>query len=225
MSRGSDAASPPAASAAVFLDRDGVLNRNVFNPSTGAWEAPHRPDDFIPVPGVLPALGRLTAAGFRLFLVSNQPDYALGKTSLAALDAIHQRLLAHLAHGGISFTAFYYCRHHPRGIVEGYSGPCICRKPSPHFLQQAASDYLIDLARSWMIGDRASDVACGLAAGARTIRIAADHPEPLVDEEPRADLPAADLTAAVAIILDQRRRRRTHLGDRGKLNHRLLPKQ
>ena len=157
---------------AVFLDRDGVLNRNVFNPATRAWEAPHHPDDFVLTPGALPALARLAAGGFRLFVVSNQPDYALGKASLEAIAAIHHRLAAQLTAAHVEVDAFYYCYHHPRGIVPGYSGDCACRKPSPYFLFQAHDSYGIELAASWMVGDRASDIACGRAAGVRTIRIA-----------------------------------------------------
>ena len=193
---------------AVFLDRDGVLNRNVFNPATRAWEAPHHPDDFVLTPGALPALARLAAGGFRLFVVSNQPDYALGKASLEAIAAIHHRLAAQLTAAHVEVDAFYYCYHHPRGIVPGYSGDCACRKPSPYFLFQAHDSYGIELAASWMVGDRASDIACGRAAGVRTIRIAPDHPPAIAegqteDGEKPADFAADDIAAAADIILRQ----------------------
>lgn len=156
---------------AVFLDRDGVINRNVINPLTGVEEAPLRASDFALLPGVSLALCRLQTLGFPLILVSNQPNYAKGKASLEELAAIHARLEWELAKMQVVFAAFYYCLHHPLGIMDGYSGPCVCRKPSPYFLHLAAERFQIDLSRSWMIGDRSTDIQCGQAAGARTIFI------------------------------------------------------
>lgn len=190
---------------AVFLDRDGVINRNVFNPVTGRFEAPHDPRDLVLVPDVASALSQLRGAGFLLCVVSNQPDYALGKASLEMLAAIHKRMEAHMLRQGISFDAVYYCYHHPRGTTPGYSGRCECRKPSPYFLNQARERFGLDMARSWMVGDRATDTECGHAAGVRTIRVAADHPAPRADDETVADFEAADLSAAVQIILREDR--------------------
>jgi D-glycero-D-manno-heptose 1,7-bisphosphate phosphatase len=160
---------------AVFLDRDGVINRNVLNPATGEYESPLTEDQLDILPGALDAMRELCGMGFRLFLVSNQPNYAKGKSSLETLAAIHDRLLTVLAREGIDFTAFYYCFHHPQGVVAGYSGNCVCRKPSPHFLLQASEDFGVDLGRSWMVGDRPTDVECGKLAGAKTILIQSDH--------------------------------------------------
>ena len=183
-------------SGAVFLDRDGVLNRNVFNPLTGAYESPHRAEDFELLPGVLDALALLRERGYRLILVSNQPSYAKGKTALAAIQAIYRRLTDSLADTGILFDAFYYCLHHPDGIIREYSGPCECRKPSPYFLLQAKNRFGLDLAKSWMIGDRETDVLCGRAAGVRTIRVAEDHPVPEPSRPTVADRTARDLADA-----------------------------
>jgi D-glycero-D-manno-heptose 1,7-bisphosphate phosphatase len=188
---------------AVFLDRDGVLNRNIFNPATGAFESPHDPRDLIVVPGAAAALHRLRDANFLLCVVSNQPDYALGKASLEALAAIRSRLEATLGADGITFDAVYYCYHHPRGITPGYAGPCQCRKPSPYFLLTARDALGIDLARSWMVGDRVTDIECGRAAGVKTIRVAADHPTTRAADEMAADFDVEDLSAAVATILQQ----------------------
>ena len=156
---------------AVFLDRDGVINRNVWNPSAAQYESPLTADAFELLPGVLRALADLQRAGFLLFIVSNQPNYAKGKSTIDAPAAIHRRLLALTAKAEIKFTACYYCFHHPRGRIPAYSGPCICRKPSPYFLYRAQWDFKVNLTRSWMIGDRASDVDCGRSAGTRTIFI------------------------------------------------------
>ena len=151
---------------AIFLDRDGVLNWNVFNPLTGEYESPLTPEQFVLLPGVISALRLLRASGYWLFLVSNQPNYAKGKTSMDMLNAIHHKLKTILQNEEISFEAFYYCFHHP-----DFTGECLCRKPSPYFLFKARDTFAVSLADSWMIGDRATDIACGRAAGVRTIRI------------------------------------------------------
>ena len=185
---------------AVFLDRDGVLNRNVFNPATGAYESPHRVEDFAMLPGVVEALQRLQAAGYGLVLVTNQPSYAKRKTTLGATAAIHRRLADTLEGAGIQFLAFYYCLHHPDGVVPEYSRRCECRKPSPYFLLQAKARFGLDLAHSWMVGDRETDIQCGRAAGVRTIRIAADHSVAQSCGRTAADLTTRDLAAAVALL-------------------------
>jgi D-glycero-D-manno-heptose 1,7-bisphosphate phosphatase len=151
---------------AVFLDRDGVLNRNVWNPETSAYESPLIPEQFELLPNVIPALQLLKDSEYLLFVVSNQPNFAKGKASKAVLDAIHRRLETALAEAGIAMTAYYYCFHHP-----AFTGQCVCRKPSPHFLFKARDTFDVDLGRSWMIGDRATDIECGLSAGTKTVRI------------------------------------------------------
>jgi D-glycero-D-manno-heptose 1,7-bisphosphate phosphatase len=156
---------------AVFLDRDGVLNELVLNPATGEFEPPHSPDDLTLFPDTIESLRILQDAGFELFLISNQPDHAKGKTSLEQLQAVHERLDHLLKSKEISFREYYYCYHHPNGIVPDYSCVCECRKPKSFFLQTAAKTYDIDLFNSWMIGDRCSDIECGKSAGARTILI------------------------------------------------------
>jgi D-glycero-D-manno-heptose 1,7-bisphosphate phosphatase len=190
-----------ASNHAVFVDRDGVINRNVLNPRTGTYESPHRPEDFHLADGAVPALARLQAAGFRLFLVSNQPSYAKGKTTLAMLEDIHGRLVDALNAAGIVFSAFYYCFHHPDSKVLGYGGPCSCRKPSAFFLFKAADEFGLDLAQSWMVGDRVTDVACGRAAGVHTIRVAEDHLATRRADETPAEFEAQDLAAAADVIL------------------------
>jgi D-glycero-D-manno-heptose 1,7-bisphosphate phosphatase len=176
---------------AVFLDRDGVLNRNVWNPATNQNESPLTPEEFELLPDVLPALRLLCDAGYLLFLVSNQPNYAKGKASMDTLNAIHCRLETALTEAEISFVAFYYCFHHPE-----FTGECICRKPSPYFLFQARDAFGIHLAASWMVGDRAADIECGRASGTRTIEIS-----DLSASKTKADYAAAGLWSAARIIM------------------------
>jgi D-glycero-D-manno-heptose 1,7-bisphosphate phosphatase len=182
---------------AVFLDRDGVINRNVWNPVSGAYEAPLTADQFELCDGALAAMRQLRSASYELFLVSNQPNYAKGKASLETLDLIHARLTTALSDAEIQFAAFYYCLHHPEGVIAANSGRCECRKPSPHFLLKAKEDFCIDLKQSWMIGDRISDIECGKAAGAKTVFICT-YPFDKV----AADFQAHDLCEAVSLILE-----------------------
>lgn len=156
---------------AVFLDRDGVINELVLNHDTRKYEPPHDPKDLVILPFVIESLHRLKSEGFELFIVSNQPDYAKGKTTMESLRAVHIRLYEILQSKGIFFQDFFYCYHHPKGVVPEYSFTCECRKPKPYFILQAANKYNVDLARSWMIGDRDVDIECGKNAGVKTIAI------------------------------------------------------
>ena len=180
---------------AVFLDRDGVLNRNIFYADTGAWESPRTVEAVALTGGIVPALESLRAAGYLLIVVSNQPNAAKGKCSREALDQVHAQVVALLGAEGIALDAHYLCFHHP-----DHTGPCECRKPSPFFLCEAAAKFNIDLKQSWMIGDRASDIACGQAAGTRTIWI--DNRESVAPAcEEVADLDARSVPEAVERLL------------------------
>ena len=185
---------------AVFLDRDGVINELVLNTATGEYEPPHSADELAMVPDVVRSLSNLQDAGFDLFLVSNQPDYAKGKTTLEQIQAVHERFDRILKSEGILFRDYYYCYHHPNGIVPAYSFACECRKPKPYFLLQAAREYDIDLAQSWMVGDRDTDIECGKAAGTRTILIDNSHSSGYRGLS-KPDFTAANLKDAVRIIL------------------------
>lgn len=156
---------------AVFLDRDGLLNHLVYNPRTRAFESPHRPQDLKLKHGIGPALKRIQKKGFLLFVVSNQPSYALGKARLKDLRAIQRDLNAGLRQAGVRLRASYYCYHHPQGTVRPYARTCRCRKPSPWFLREAQRRFQLDLTRSWMVGDQDRDIECGRAAGVRTILV------------------------------------------------------
>lgn len=189
----------------VFLDRDGVINRNVFNLATAAWESPLTPDQVELIPGVPEGLHRLQQRGFLLFIVSNQPNVAKAKIPMETVDAIHLRLSVRLQELGINVAAYYYCFHHPNGIIPGLSGACACRKPSPFFLFKARDAFDLDLPRSWMVGDRSSDVECGQNAGVRTIRIFnhAEQKAPSAGEVLAGEFVVGGLSAASEIICRQ----------------------
>lgn len=142
---------------AVFLDRDGTLNRAVVR--DGRPYPPAGPDDFEVLAGVAEGLDRLRAAGFVLIVVTNQPDVAKGTLSVATLDAIHARLRAQLS------------VHDVRVCLHDDSAACRCRKPNPGMLIEAARAHHVDLGGSYMIGDRWRDVEAGRRAGCRTVFI------------------------------------------------------
>ncbi len=186
----------------IFLDRDGVLNVLVLNKVTGEYEPPHHVEDLKLFPYTIKCLKELQDSGYYLFLVSNQPDYAKGKATLESIKEVHLEFSKILSEGGVHFKEFYYCYHHPKGIVPDYSYDCECRKPKPFFLLKAAKDHGVDLKSSWMVGDRDSDTECGKAAGTKTILI----DEPLstgARGKSTPDYEAKNLEEAVAIILKE----------------------
>jgi len=167
---------------AVFLDRDGVLNPMVER--RGRWRAPLSMDTFQLYPWAADSVARLRAAGLLTLVVTNQPELSTGELSPAVLDAMHERLRRE---AGVD--AVYVCPH------SGADG-CACRKPSPGLLLQAAREWGVDVAGSFMVGDRYRDMDAGRAAGCVTILVAGPEEGPA-----RPDHRAADLREAVATIL------------------------
>lgn len=161
---------------AVFLDRDGVINHNVFYSDSQEWESPRKPEELKLISGVFLAIKKIQQANYKIFIVSNQPSAAKGKTSIDNLKAISSLLLAQFKKNNIYLTEAYYCYHHPAGIIPSYTKQCLCRKPSPYFLLQAQKKYQLDLKKSWMIGDRVTDIECGQKAGVKVLGITPDHP-------------------------------------------------
>jgi len=160
---------------AIFLDRDGVINKLVFNSKTNEYESPHELKYLALMPDVLVSIKRLFDAGYYIFVISNQPSFAKGKTKLENIKEIQVELKKQIELYGIEIKEYYYCYHHPQGIVLEYSGECICRKPKPFFINKARDDYNLDLTNSWMIGDQDIDVECGKNAGTKTILICNEH--------------------------------------------------
>lgn len=185
---------------AVYLDRDGVLTEPVWNPRTGEYESPHAVADLVMCPAIVAPLRQLRERGHALVMVSNQPSYAKGKVALATLQAIAAEVERFFRQAGIDFAEVCYCYHHPRGILPGVSGPCPCRKPSPHVVRRVAERHGFDLARSWMIGDRDTDIDCGRRAGCRTALVRHRHAGGHQGRS-QPTLVADDLAGAVAAIL------------------------
>ena len=184
---------------AVFLDRDGVINDPILNPETKEHEAPFDEKDFKLIPGVIEALKELQNLNYKLFLVSNQPDYAKGKTTLENLLSVHKKMHSIFTENNIKFCEYYYCYHHPNGIVPEYTFKCECRKPGNLFLMKAKSKYGLDMSNSWMIGDRDVDVFCGQSAGTKTIRVRQKHSDGKSGQS-KADFTVNNLLEAIQII-------------------------
>lgn len=185
--------------AAVFLDRDGVINDPVLDPVDGRPESPLRARDVVLAPGAVTGLRALAATGLPLIVVSNQPAAAKGKASDEDLRGVHERVVALLAAEGVAIGDWRYCFDHPDAL-DPVRRDCGCRKPKPGMLEAAARDHGLDLARSWIIGDTDADVGAGRAVGATTVLI--EHPGTAHRRSAglTADAVVADLAAAAAVV-------------------------
>lgn len=152
---------------AVFLDRDGTINKYVgFLTDI---------NDFELLPGVAEAIKKINDSGFLAVVVTNQPVIARGEVTVSQLYEIHCKMDTLLGAEGAYIDALYYCPHHPDsgfpGEVPELKINCECRKPNPGMLKAAEKDYNIDLSKSWMVGDGKNDVLAGLNAGVKPILI------------------------------------------------------
>jgi len=182
-------ANPPKSSKlvhAIFLDRDGVINRALEHESK-----PYPPTslaEFEILPEVPAACARLKAAGFLLVVVTNQPDVGRGTLEKDIVETIHAVMCRQLPIDRVEV-----CYHPGRGQSD-----CDCRKPRPGMLLRAAKELGIDLAQSWMVGDRWRDIDCGHATGCRTIFIDRGYAETLKQQP---DFHAKNLLEAAEIVL------------------------
>lgn len=172
--------------AAVFLDRDGVINRPLIR--AGKPYPPATLDEFEILPSVREACQHLKKLGFLLVVATNQPDVGRGILAREAVEMIHAWLLHELPVNRV-MTCFH--------AGAAYGDPCDCRKPRPGMLFQAAEELRINLAKSFMIGDRWRDVDCGFNAGCKTIFIDWGYKEKL-SRDP--DFRARDLRGAAELI-------------------------
>jgi D-glycero-D-manno-heptose 1,7-bisphosphate phosphatase len=172
---------------AVFLDRDGTI----LEGTTYVGEVEHV--------GLIPrapqALKGLQDAGYKLFIITNQSGVGRGYFTHEAVESIHAHLNEQFGEAGVRVDRYYVCPHHPEDNCE-------CRKPKPKFLLDAAREYHLDLARCFMIGDRASDIQAGVNAGVRTVLVlTGGGRETLAKQEVKPDHVARDIVDAAAWIL------------------------
>ena len=148
---------------AVFLDKDGTLVENV----------PYNADPALTrlLPGAGEAVRSIHANGWRVVVVTNQSGVARGLFPESALVGVETRLRELLDEFGVPLAGFFYCPHHPDGIVPSYSFACGCRKPAPGLILAATQHLGVDPRDCWMIGDSPSDVEAGQQAGCGTILV------------------------------------------------------
>ena len=152
---------------AVFLDRDGVINKYVgFLRNI---------DEFELNPTITDAIKKINSSGYLCIVITNQPVIARGEMTWGELEEIHNKMETELGFAGAYLDGIYFCPHHPH---KGYEGEvvelkidCDCRKPKPGMLIKAAEDFNIALESSWMIGDGENDIKAGIAAGCRTVLV------------------------------------------------------
>jgi histidinol-phosphate phosphatase family protein len=179
---------------AVFLDKDGTLVEDV----------PYNVDPTLLrlMPQAAEGLRVLDAARYRLIVISNQSGVARGYFPEEALAAVEVRLRELVQDAGARLAGFYYCPHHPKGVVPAYAVVCDCRKPAPGLIVRAAREHGVDLARSWFVGDILDDIEAGRAAGCRTILIDNGHETQWKLSPQRSPhFKAADLADAAALII------------------------
>jgi len=177
---------------AVFLDRDGVINRKAPD---GEYITNWREIEILP--GVLDAAVDLSRGGYLIFIVTNQRGVATGKIRAADLNEIHERMSKEFGNVGATVAGIYCCTH-------DLQVDCPCRKPRPGMLLQAAREHHLDLPDCWIVGDSPSDIEAGFGAGCRTAQII--HTEASETHGRCAEIKADSLRAVATRILEADRK-------------------
>jgi D-glycero-D-manno-heptose 1,7-bisphosphate phosphatase len=176
---------------AIFLDRDGVINKNRPD-NVKIW------DEFEFEQGSRDALVRLGTTDFQIVVISNQSGIGRGQMTSAAVDAIHSQMIALIAHSGGRIDRIYYCPHRPEDN-------CTCRKPSPELLLRARDELNLDLAHSYFIGDWIDDVRAARRADATPLLVLSGRGKKALEEMRKAEMSPPhvfeNLNAAVNWIL------------------------
>ena len=183
---------------AVFLDRDGTIIEEAGYPDTL--------ERLVFFPFSVDAVRTLNDGGFAVVVVTNQSGIARGIVPEPFVGEAHRFIAGRMRAGGARIDAFYYCPHHPDAIDPSLRGPCECRKPGPGLLQRAAAELGLDLARSFVVGDRWKDLGAGEAIGARGVLVRTGvgrDQEQQSGARPAGAVIVDDLAAAAAWILHQ----------------------
>jgi histidinol-phosphate phosphatase family protein len=182
---------------AIFLDRDGTINREVTHLST--------PDQLEILPGVAAAIRRLNRSGMLAVVITNQPVVARGDVSIEGLQRIHARLETKLGAEGAYIDGLYFCPHHPdkgfTGEIDELKCLCACRKPETGLINQACLELRIGQQDSWMVGDSTSDIEAGRRSGLKTVLLRTGHAGTDFKHAIRPDYIASDLEDAVEWVL------------------------
>ena len=184
--------------AAVFIDRDGTINEDIGYVS--------KPQDLIVYPWAAEAIRLVNESGMKAIVITNQSGIARGLYTEETLQDIHGRLRDELARDGAQLDGIYYCPHHPGIGDDRYRQFCECRKPHPGMLLQAAREHNVDLSRSFVIGDKSSDMKLATNAGAKGVLVLTGYGRETQADSERwpcdHELEADNLLEAVRLILD-----------------------
>jgi D-glycero-D-manno-heptose 1,7-bisphosphate phosphatase len=176
----------PTLNRAVFLDRDGVINRQLVR--NGKPYSPSTPEEFQLLPGAVEAIAALKNAGFRVIVATNQPDVGAGKIAREIIETMNMRVR-------------HECRvDDVRVCYHTEADNCTCRKPKPGMLVDAARDWSVDLRGSYMVGDRWRDIGAGRAVGCRTVWIDCNYAE---QKPEKPDIVVTSLVEASERILSE----------------------
>lgn len=185
---------------AVFLDRDGTINEQM-----GYVNHPGR---FVLLPGAAQGIRRLNQSGFLVIVVSNQSGVARGYFPIDLVHEVHELMRRELAAGGAVLDEVLFCPHYPGGQVAEYAVECGCRKPKPGMIIEAESRFHIDMSRSYVVGDRFSDLELAASRGLKGVLVETgyglgDLLYVLPGRRIQPDHVAKDLDAAVNWILER----------------------
>lgn len=145
---------------AVFLDRDGVINKEV--------NYLHKIEDFVFIDGVIEACQQFVVAGYKIIVITNQAGIARGFYTENDFKRLNSWMVSEFAKHNVPITAVYYCPHHAKEGKAPYNIQCNCRKPAPGMILQAQQEHNIDVKNSLLFGDKVSDIGAGKAAGVGT---------------------------------------------------------
>jgi D-glycero-D-manno-heptose 1,7-bisphosphate phosphatase len=187
---------PPA----VFLDRDGTMIHDPGHLS--------RLDELRWYPWTIDAIRLLNRAGFLVFVTTNQGGVGLGLYEEAFVHAVHDLMAARISAGGGRIDGWFYCVHHPRAVIDSLRIECDCRKPRPGMVHQAQARLAFELSRSFVVGDKLSDIGLAASVGAHGVLVRTGHGEGEATRVPDASAPApafigANLMDATSWMLAQ----------------------
>lgn len=177
---------------AVFLDRDGVIIKEVDNL--------RRVSQLRLIPGAAKAIQALNKMGVLVIIITNQPVVARGWITEKELAHIHSILLKRLAKKGAKIDALYYCPHHPEANLKKYRQKCFCRKPNIGLIKKAIKDFSISIKKSFIIGDQTRDILTGKNAGLKTILIKTGYGGRDGKFNVKPDFEAKNLIKAIEIV-------------------------
>lgn len=183
---------------AVFLDRDGVINRDGGHV--------HKVEEFHFIDGAFDACREMTKAGYRLIVITNQSGIARGYYTEDDFNHLTSWMLDEFRRQGVEIDGVYYCPHHPLHGVGDYRRSCDCRKPAPEMILRAAREHSLDLRRSILVGDKATDIEAGRAAGVGCcVLVLTGHPINDADAN-KADNIFDDLPGVASALVNNRLR-------------------